>query len=105
VKIIGKSESGFIISATQEELMLCAGCDHMETFVKQNGDAFVNTKSSYKWEWSFKIGAEFDVTTSYKWMQKLRETEKQILASAEILSNLSEMLRGGIPSAIIGPSE
>jgi hypothetical protein len=105
MKIIAETENGFLVEATQVELLLCTGCEDMPTFIAQNGDGHVNTKSSYKWEWYFKVGAAFDVTTAHKWIQKLRANEKQIIASADILGNLSEMLRQGIPSSIVPPTQ
>lgn len=105
MKIIGRTEKNFLVEATHEELLRVSGCDDMEQFVKQNGGEYVDQKASYKWDWKFIIGATFDVVSTYKWVQKLRVQEKQILASADILGNLSEMLRQGIPSAIIPPPE
>lgn len=105
MKIIGKTEKTFLVEATHEELLRTAGCHDMEEFVKQNGAKYVDQKSSYKWDWTFKIGATLDVVSTYNWVQKLRAQEKQILASADILGNLAEMLRQGIPSAIVPPPE
>lgn len=105
MKIIGKTAKNFLIEATHEELLRAAGCSDMEEFVKQNGDAYVDKKSAHHWDWTFQIGATLDIVSTYKWVQKLREQEKQILASADILGNLAEMLRQGIPSAIVPPPE
>jgi hypothetical protein len=100
MKIIGKTEKGFLVEASQYELLNCAGVNSMDAFVKQNGAFYVDQKGN-RWDWSFQIGASFSVSNTFAWVQSLREQEKQILASADILGNLSEMLRGGIPSAII----
>lgn len=105
MKIIGKTENASLVEATHEELLRTAGCSDMEDFMKQNGGTYVDQKSGYKWDWKFQIGATFDIVSTYEWVQKLRSQEKQILASADILGNLSEMLRQGIPSAIIPPPE
>lgn len=105
MKIIGKTKDSFLVEATHEELLRAAGCRDMEEFVKQNGGEYVDQKSGYKWDWKFQIGATLDIVSTYEWVQKLRAQEKQILASADILGNLSEMLRQGIPSAIVPPPE
>lgn len=102
MKIIGTTGTAYLVEATREELLNIAGFGRhgMDEFEKVFPGTTDKSGSHHSWERPFHIGATFKICAMFQYLQKLRDKERQVLASADFLTQLAEMMRGSVPSAI-----
>ena len=100
MKIIGKTESGYLVEASALELANSAGYAHpCEAPCFKRSDSY-NSYVGY-----FPIGAEFKPTLSFDYLRQLRQHEDKVKTSESILRALADMLHGALPTTVIPPVE
>lgn len=99
MKIIGKTDKGFIVEATEDELARCAG-------LRWSGGSFdqaCGIADGYGRDKKIRIGCVIDVTAATEYVYKIKEHEKACRDSARILRTLADMVDGALPTTIIDP--
>lgn len=98
MKIIGKTEGGYIVEATSEELSNAAG-------YRTAADAPGWTSGHrYYGDGTFAIGTKFKVTETHKFLHDLRQQEAKVRDAAAQLKALSQMMTAALPSTVVPPT-
>lgn len=94
MKVIGKTQNGFLVEASEDELAKCAGFEttwHMP---------IIKDRHPRTWH----LGDEIKVTETHTYLGKLRANERQVKDSAQFLRAMADMVAGALPSTIV-PAE
>lgn len=92
MKIIGKTEDGYLVEATDKEICYAAG--YRYTTQMPNASKYGDT---------FRIGTVVNVTTAHVFIHDLRENETKCRAAAALLCGMAQMIEGAMPTTIIPP--
>lgn len=98
MKIIGRTNHGYIVEATDVELANAAGFN--EPF---QAPGFERDNGSYHRGW-FKVGTEFHPIETHQYLTKLRDQEAKVRQSETHLRALADMLHAALPTTIIPPT-
>lgn len=94
MKIIGKTDRGFIVEADADELAQAAG--YRSAWSWAHG---LNVKQ----EQILTIGTVIQTTVAVQWLEKLREKEKGVRGAAAFMRQLADHVEAGLPSTIVPP--
>lgn len=92
MKIIGKTDNGYLVEATETELAIAAGFN-----------------SSYDGSWPFRenrsipSGTKIDVTAARDWHSRIRNDSHGAKKCVDLLRGLAEMIDGALPDVVIAP--
>lgn len=99
MKVIGKTDRGYLVEATTEELTVCAGYRKAEDLPGWS----YNSSRENSWQGKLPIGTTIDVTAAHTYLQKLREAESPVKAAAKFMRELAGMVEGCLPTTIVLP--
>lgn len=98
MKIIGKTRTGYLVEATEEELGHCAGWSYPTQHAGyQKGYSGNNYVSG------FPIGTVIEVTAAHTYLEMLHDAEKPVKAAAKFMRELAGMIEGCLPTTIVPP--
>jgi spore maturation protein SpmA len=98
MKIIGKTENGYIVEATDDELAHAAG--YHAGYAAPGWDANLGGRWG---RGAFPIGTKLKVTDAHRYMQELRNGEDKARDSAAQLKALATMISAALPTTVIPP--
>lgn len=106
MKIIGRTESGYIVEAEANELARCAGFasaySAAEAGDHQKPNGFSRDHYSRP---SIAFGTKIEVNATFRYLENLREQEAKCKSSAAFLHGMADMLDGAMPTTLIPPTE
>lgn len=97
MKIIGKTEGGYIVEATSDELAKAAGYPDAT-----KAPGFVQGHRYYG-DGTFAIGTKFKVIETYKFLHDLRCNEQKVRDAAAQLKALAQMMTAALPTTVVPP--
>ncbi len=98
MKIIGKTSRGYLVEASDYELLRCSGHGSFRDVPgwRQTG--------SYN-DGTFQIGTEIKVTDTHDYLAKLRDNEASIRGGSKLLRAMADVIDAGLPTTIVPPVE
>jgi hypothetical protein len=102
MKIIGKTEDGYLVETTEREMAIACGFDweSEKGWIEHTKDA---RESGYNGSGKIKIGSTVEIRAGHDYLNSLRTKETTVRTAAKILRELAEMMEAGVPSAIVPP--
>ena len=92
MKVIAKTEGGFLVQATETELANAAG--------------FHAYSAPWRGDRSeLKLGTIIKVSDNYAYFESIREAGKTVNAKADQLRKLADLIDSGIPTIVVVPKE
>lgn len=92
MKIIGKTDNGYLVEAEEHEIAVAAG--------------FSN---AYDSAWPFRehrtipSGTKIDVVAARDWHSRIQNDIASVRKSADIMRGLAEMISGSLPDIVVAP--
>lgn len=93
MKVIGKTDNGYLVEATETELAIAAGF-----------------YSEYDAKWPFKerrnipSGSIINVTAARDWHSRIQNDTHGARKCVDLLRGLAEMIDGALPDVVIAPA-
>lgn len=98
MKIIGKTDTGYIVYATGDELAQAAG--YYSLYSARGKISGLDDRSI-----TLPIGAEINVTKTHRYLEDLRNKDAEVSKSVTLLRALADMLHSALPTTIVPPSD
>lgn len=96
MKVIARTNHGYLVETTDEELCHAAGYVSLASLPgARRVDAY------YTWE--IPIGTIIHPTLTHTYLQKLRDHEAKCKSSAAFLRGMADMIDSSLPTTIIPP--
>lgn len=96
MKVIGKTASGYLVEATEEELAAVCGVD------KWDAPWRVGNRHT---DGLLKVGTDINVSARHARLVAIERAEKQVHEAADTLQSMAKLASRMIPSAIVPPPE
>lgn len=98
MKVIGKTEAGYLVEASLGELVNVAGESYlnMVEFTQESPDG-------YGRKWVIPIGSTVNVTERFRALDAMEKARDQVIGSAAALRGLAELLEKSIPEGLTVP--
>lgn len=102
MKVIGRTDKGALVEATDDELARVSGVAYTSmvdtTLTHREG------VSGYSSGWrAFNVGVEIQVSPMWDWMKAAREQFAKIISTATMLTGVAEILMHAPPVALVEP--
>lgn len=106
MKIIGKTKDGFLVEATEQELIHVAGYRYEGSFRDASPECW-ESKNNGGWgsTHSLKVGTEIAPAPGFKKLIDLRDSESSLHATGKTLRHIADMLEGAMPVTMIPPAD
>lgn len=98
MKVIAKTESGYLVEATSAELANIAGEQHLS-----HTDFVKSEPSGYGRSWKIPIGTTINVTERFQHLVKLETARDAVLSNASALKGFAAILEKAVPAALVIP--
>jgi len=100
MKVIAKTDAGYLVEATLGELAQVAGSPRIDKvdFVKETV-----ASSGYGRDWTIPIGSTVNVSERFKTLQAMEESRDRVLGSAAALRGMAELIDKSIPEGLTLP--
>ena len=99
MKVIAKTDSGYLVEATGEELARAAGYRWLNSDVP---GAKIE-RGSYSEKWVLPIDTKIDVSAAHDYLRNLRDSEDKCKSSAAFLRGMADMIDAALPTTIVPP--
>lgn len=102
MKIIGKTENGYLVETTENEIAQAFGFDWSSDrdFIEATRRARSNNAGN-----SLMIGAEIQIGEAHRYLAQLRDKELAVRTAGKTLRELSELMLAGVPTAVAPPKQ
>jgi hypothetical protein len=103
MKIVGKTDNGYLVETTEREMAISCGFDYESEkgWREHTNDA----RDKYRGREELKIGGTIEIIAAHNYLNKLREKEATVRTTAKIMRELAEMMDAGVPTAVVPPPE
>lgn len=104
MKVIGRTENGVILSATNDEVARICGFPYPAAAPAD----LITAKPTERYCASqrvFRVGVTVEVSPMWDWMTKARESFKKLIQGAAMLRGVADILENTPPLALVEPEE
>lgn len=100
MKVIAKTDTGYLVEARLDELVNVAGSDRLDKvdFVKERTGA-----GGYGRDWHIPIGSTVNVSERFKVLDAMEKGRDRVLGSAAALRGMAELVEKSIPEGLTLP--
>lgn len=100
MKVIAKTDAGYLVEATLGELVQVAGSDRVDKvdFVKETSGS-----NGYGRGWSIPIGSTVNVSERFRVLDAMEKSRERVLGSAAALRGMAELIEKSIPEGLTPP--
>lgn len=98
MKVIAKTDGGYLVEATLGELVQVAG----ESYVNK-ADFTTEVPSGYGKKWTIPIGSTVNVSERFQILDALEKSRDRVLGSAAALRGMAELIDKSIPEGLTLP--
>ena len=100
MKVIAKTDAGYLVEATLGELVNVAGSERLDQvgFVKERAGS-----TGYGRDWHIPIGSTVNVSERFKVLDAMEKGRDRVLGSAAALRGMAELVEKSIPEGLTLP--
>ncbi len=103
MKIIAKTDGGYLVETTEHEL--AQACGFRWDTDKDWRQHTASARNRNEHNQPLAIGGEIQVIPANGYLQQLRDKEATVRVAGKTLRELSELMLGALPTAVIPPAE
>lgn len=100
MKVIAKTDAGYLVEATLGELVNVAGSERLDQvgFVKERTGS-----TGYGRDWHIPIGSTVNVSERFKVLDAMEKSRDRVLGSVAALRGMAELIEKSIPEGLTLP--